>query len=451
MNFTKFVVIFGAFGFDNIGTISTTVKEPSDKSDFLQLELDLHKKRRRDSAVHLRPAPWYKVKDANVDEWDNLPVTVKLQTVEPKRGFITEEEKSVVKFKDYKKLLSGEKDVTEEEIFKRNKYQVSYVNSIVVNKDKINYGDHFDLHQDLGLETLPQYEGVNSPYGYVGRAGSVFPIHLEDNNLGSINIHIKGAPKVWYLVHPEDKEEFICRLKFKFSNEYNNCNTYHRHKTLFVNPVDVLLGMKIPVQRIVQKEGDTVVTWPGTFHWGINLGQNITMAVNYLPRGMEGRQEILAARVCLPKCEQPTINLNIQRVVQINKIFPCMNAPECQKMFSTPQSVKFHMLTGHKKIIRLEEIPHVKCPSCFAPVKDLKKHQTKCIKPIKVSCNLCGKLTDDLKKHFKDCKKCNYCAKPFKREDRARNHIGCAKQTKEDTKITRKKRNIPGVNYSEDD
>ena len=46
--------------------------------------------------------------------------------------------------------------------------------------------------------------GISSPWFYVGSRYSLFPLHLEDNNLRSLNIHLGGAPKVWFGFHFED-------------------------------------------------------------------------------------------------------------------------------------------------------------------------------------------------------------------------------------------------------
>ena len=49
-----------------------------------------------------------------------------------------------------------------------------------------------------GLDKLEtEVSGVTSPWGHGGTRGSVFPIHMEDSNFESINLHLDGSPKVW--------------------------------------------------------------------------------------------------------------------------------------------------------------------------------------------------------------------------------------------------------------
>ena len=152
-----------------------------------------------------------------------------------------------------------------------------------------------------------------------------------------------GKPKIWFVFHPNNRDEFANGFRKLFPKEYKECNQYHRHKTIFVDPVKVQEAMAIPVYKIVQRPGDMVVTWPGTFHWGYIAGLNASMAVNYCPRGDLAREIVTSALQCSPSCKiGSTIFLPFHQLFEKNA-FPCKVAGCSSKGFITPQGLVDHL------------------------------------------------------------------------------------------------------------
>jgi len=64
--------------------------------------------------------------------------------------------------------------------------------------------------------------GINTPFIYAGDRGTVFPWHIEDCGLYSMNYHINGAAKVWYVI-PSDFlryfEEYIREFTHSEANQ----------------------------------------------------------------------------------------------------------------------------------------------------------------------------------------------------------------------------------------
>lgn len=74
---------------------------------------------------------------------------------------------------------------------------------------EITHNDQIKLSKNFGLFCLSatsllrllrhRYPGVTLPFLYYGVTHSIFPIHIEDGSLFSINYLHYGAPKVWWV------------------------------------------------------------------------------------------------------------------------------------------------------------------------------------------------------------------------------------------------------------
>ena len=301
---------------------------------------------------------------------------------------------------------------------------IRYVNDINLSNEMVKKGNLWSLFGDLGLDKLSEISGINTPWGYAGTRGSVFPVHLEDSDLGSVNHHLDGANKVWFFVHPDDRDKFIDGLKKMYPNGYEMCSTYHRHKFMFVDPVMVKQTMNITVTTVIQRPGDMVVTWPGTFHWGYNTGLNVNMAVNYCPRGEMARKIVSSARQCTTNCKiGSTISPPIHKVFEETP-YKC-TVKDCPwEGCTSPQGVKAHLHKCHGIEVKIGEIAPVPCKGCGMMFKKLADHLKICAKPIPVSCNLCSKVVQNRRKHWlSGCKTCKWCHREFRSRKLAYDHF----------------------------
>ncbi|TPX33338.1 hypothetical protein SmJEL517_g03750 [Synchytrium microbalum] len=122
--------------------------------------------------------------------------------------------------------------------------------------------------------------GVNLPYLYFGMWKATFAWHLEDMDLFSINYIHFGAPKQWYVVPPRDRLRFERLAKQIFFEDSKACPEFLRHKTSLLSPV-YLAKHNIHVNRMVQKAGEFIITFPYGYHAGYNLGINCAESVNF--------------------------------------------------------------------------------------------------------------------------------------------------------------------------
>jgi hypothetical protein len=152
---------------------------------------------------------------------------------------------------------------------------------------------------------------------YVGAAGTTFFLHAEDQNLGSCNYLLSGAPKVWNGVPGEYYEKVVELVRETYSDVKlaRDCPQAVMHKRFLLRP-DVLRAAGIPSCRLVQRPGDLVVTSPGAFHWGYNTGFNIAEATNFATsEWWTGRHLHRALAVGLCSCkEAPRFHFDMEAI-----------------------------------------------------------------------------------------------------------------------------------------
>lgn len=130
---------------------------------------------------------------------------------------------------------------------------------------------------DLMDEKIP---GVNDAYLYAGLWKASFSWHLEDQDLYSINYLHFGAPKQWYSIPQHANGKFYTLMKEIFAEDYKNCLEFLRHKTFLASP-QFLAKHGIPVNSIVHRQGEYIITYPYGYHAGFNLGFNLAESVNF--------------------------------------------------------------------------------------------------------------------------------------------------------------------------
>ncbi|KAF9437371.1 hypothetical protein BGZ76_001039 [Entomortierella beljakovae] len=159
--------------------------------------------------------------------------------------------------------------------------------------------------------------GVNTPYLYFGMWKATFAWHVEDMDLYSINYLHFGAPKQWYCIRPENSARFECIAQGIFSSDYKNCPQFLRHKTYLLSP-SKLATDGVPVNRMVQHEGEFVLTFPFAYHSGYNLGFNCAESINFalddwIPIGRK-------AESC--KCINDSVQIDVEAIFQSAKNMP---------------------------------------------------------------------------------------------------------------------------------
>ena len=150
--------------------------------------------------------------------------------------------------------------------------------------DSSNWGWDVSRLDSLLSRTLKKkgitLAGVNSSYLYFGMWRSLFAWHTEDLDLYSVNYLHYGAPKFWYAVAPEDRERFEILAQGMVPEMWRHCPEFLRHKELLISPT-LLEQNGIPFTKMMQHPGEFVVTYPGSYHSGFNVGFNCAESCNF--------------------------------------------------------------------------------------------------------------------------------------------------------------------------
>ena len=142
-------------------------------------------------------------------------------------------------------------------------------------------------------------DGVNSSYLYFGMWRALFAWHTEDCDLYSVNYLHYGAPKFWYAVAPEDRERFEILAQGMVPEMWRACPEFLRHKELLISPT-LLEQNGIPFTRMMQKPGEFVVTYPGSYHSGFNCGYNCAESCNFATEAWVEIGEDAGVCECVP-------------------------------------------------------------------------------------------------------------------------------------------------------
>ncbi|KAJ1752525.1 hypothetical protein LPJ79_001158 [Coemansia sp. RSA 1821] len=122
--------------------------------------------------------------------------------------------------------------------------------------------------------------GVNDPYLYLGMWKATFAWHVEDMDLYSINYIHFGEPKSWYSIPIDARSRFEMSMQNVFANDYKSCAQFLRHKSFLLSP-RFLASQGIPFNRVVQRAGEIILTFPLGYHAGFNHGFNCAESVNF--------------------------------------------------------------------------------------------------------------------------------------------------------------------------
>ena len=143
----------------------------------------------------------------------------------------------------------------------------------------------------------------------MGMWSSAVGLHIDDDDLISLNYLHHGAPKIWYIIHSSSYsklEELVNELKL-FSDVDSQCLSPMQHKSLLIQP-SLLEQHSIEFYRMEQRLNELVVIFPGTYHFHFDTGFNLSETVKYaLPSSLIFQRQ--SPRLC--SCS-PTVRLNRQ-------------------------------------------------------------------------------------------------------------------------------------------
>jgi hypothetical protein len=154
--------------------------------------------------------------------------------------------------------------------------------------------DDLRIHFNIGDPQLDQLKGniilksdepiagIHTPYLYIGNAMTMFAAHQEDYSALSLNIHHRGAPKVWRVTCPLDyrKVERIAERLDGLGERDYKCSQQVRHSSLMLS-LGCLEEAGVRSLLVKQNPGEMMVTWPMAYHQGFNEGANVCEAIAY--------------------------------------------------------------------------------------------------------------------------------------------------------------------------
>lgn len=122
--------------------------------------------------------------------------------------------------------------------------------------------------------------GINTPLILASfEANTASTIHVEDALLPAINLLHCGAPKVWLIIPPGHREKFEEWVLKKFEVKNRGSSQFIRHRHFLVKPKD-LKQQGIEHKVVVQEEGQLIFTAPGAYRQVLNMGKNLSVAIN---------------------------------------------------------------------------------------------------------------------------------------------------------------------------
>ena len=302
-----------------------------------------------------------------------------------------------------------------ESSYKRNKFQ--YMENYEQPErifDLNKKGCKWNLRDECNLPA--GISGISSPWFYVGSKYSAFPLHLEDNNLRSLNIHLGGAPKVWIGFHFDDigtVEQVLQQFK-----PAKDCMYYHRHKNYFINPA-IFSHIKetVPVYSVIQYPGEMVLT--NSFHQGFNLGVNFNVAINLMLDSKDFKMSN-SGGYCGPDCTY----FEKRSILEDIRLGYCLKCDLCptSKKYTSHKGLKKHYRVKHGKILAKKAILGTcgLCSESFAQPEVHLKNYHKIELPYEMCglCRLSFRTQTEVRKHWtrhhkRNNRKCRFCDETF--------------------------------------
>ena len=170
------------------------------------------------------------------------------------------------------------------------------------------------------LSTRKHFPGIHQAYYYLSTERSVFEAHKEDFGCRSANDLLAGAPKLWITVYSEDCIKFESKMAQKFSIDRATCSQFIRHQHCLV-PTELLQQWNIRYDVRLQTAGCRMLVCGDTYHWGINLGPNLAIAINYTePDWVPPPLYNPCDPKKYPKCPASSIEYSDMQIVRYRKL-----------------------------------------------------------------------------------------------------------------------------------
>lgn len=131
-------------------------------------------------------------------------------------------------------------------------------------------------------------------------------------NLLSVNYLHAGAPKYWYAIAEADAPRFESLAASHFNSAATSCKEFLRHKRYVISP-PLLKKAGVSYTTQVQRPGDFIVTFPGSYHFGFNTGFNVAEATNFAVP--EWTSLGFEAGICL--CHPHSVRIDMERFLSL--------------------------------------------------------------------------------------------------------------------------------------
>lgn len=122
---------------------------------------------------------------------------------------------------------------------------------------------------------------IGRPLIQMDSAFTVIPVHVNDNHIHCAIYNAGPAPKLWYVVAPNDRPRLRQLLMDMYSADFDGCTNFVQHHSIYLS-IDYLLLKKFTFLRVLQFPNEMMVFWPGIHYFGLNLGHNISECVSFV-------------------------------------------------------------------------------------------------------------------------------------------------------------------------
>ncbi len=126
------------------------------------------------------------------------------------------------------------------------------------------------------------WEKIQPRFFISSAAGTGFPMAVEGYGAYSITYLHAGAPKIWYIIKPDNfrhVEEFVFVHRQNKADIIPPCGQFVRHESFYMDEKTLAAG--VDFTRVTQNPGEIIVTFPFAYHQGYDAGPNIAETMVY--------------------------------------------------------------------------------------------------------------------------------------------------------------------------